>query len=188
MGIFREQKLSKSAKAKLDDLLARESSPLREQQIHKILASMQALVYGAEMVSTTKRRKFQVRLNRAQRAATTWSDADRQKAIEQLEREIDQVTSAKRKLFAKLFQNHERQLLQEVGTKATGPRSIFATELPLRNAAAHDEAYCAAIMTTNKQPRFQNHPSDSDTEATTWSLADPEPATNRLEGEIYGIT
>jgi len=54
----------KSAKAKVDDLLAMESHQLREQKIHKIRAAMEALVYGAEKVSTTKRRQFQMRLNR----------------------------------------------------------------------------------------------------------------------------
>jgi len=63
--IFREQKMLKSAKAKVDDLLATESHQLREQKIHMIRAAMEALVYGAEKVSTTKRRIFQVRLNRA---------------------------------------------------------------------------------------------------------------------------
>jgi hypothetical protein len=57
--------MSKSAKAKVDDLLGRESYLLREQKIHKIPAAMEALVYGAEIDSTTKRRQFQVRLNRA---------------------------------------------------------------------------------------------------------------------------
>jgi len=110
-GIIREQKISQSAKAKVDDLLATESHQLREQKIHKIRATMEALVYGAEKVSTPKRRQFQVRLNRAQQAATTWSDADRQKAIERLEQEIHQVIPAKHNLFNKLFQRHERQLL-----------------------------------------------------------------------------
>jgi hypothetical protein len=64
-GIFREQKMSKSAKGKVDDLLAKESHQLREQKIHKIHAAMEAVVCGAEKVSTTKRRQFQVRLNRA---------------------------------------------------------------------------------------------------------------------------
>jgi len=81
-GIFREQKMSESAKAKLDYLVAKESHQLREQKIHKICAAMEAVVYGAEKVSTTKRRQFQVRLNRTRQAATTWSDADHQKAIE----------------------------------------------------------------------------------------------------------
>ena len=43
---------------------------------------MEALKYGAEQVSTTNRTQFLVRLNRARQAATTWSDADGQKAIE----------------------------------------------------------------------------------------------------------
>jgi len=187
-GVFEEQKMSKSAKAKVDDLLARESHLFHEQKIHKIRAAMEALVYGAEMVSTTKRRQFQVRLNRARQAATTWSDADRQKAIERLECEIHQFTPAKRKLFDKLFQHHERQLLQEVGTKATDPRSIFAKELALRKAAAEDEAYGAANMTADKRLQFQNRLSDAETKATSWSLADSERVTNQLEREIYGIT
>jgi len=110
-GIFREPKMSKSAKAKMDDLLAKESYQLGKQKIHKICAAMEAVVYGAEKVSTTKRRQFQVRLNRARQTATTWSDADRQKANERLEREIHPETPAKRKLFDKLFKRHERQLL-----------------------------------------------------------------------------
>jgi hypothetical protein len=70
-GIFRKQKMLKSAKAKVDDLLATESHQLREQQIYKICAAMEALVYGAEKVSTPKCRQFQVCLNRARQAATT---------------------------------------------------------------------------------------------------------------------
>jgi len=121
--ILWEQRMSKCANAKVGDLLAMESHQLRKQKIHKIRAVMEALVYGAEMVSKTKLWHFQVLLNRAWQAATTWSDADRQKAIEQLEREMHQVTPAKLKLFDKLFQLHERQLLNEVGTKANSPRS-----------------------------------------------------------------
>ena len=148
-GVFRGQKMSKSAKAKVDDLLATESHQLREQKIHKIRAGIEVLVDGAEEVSSTKRWQFQVRLNRARQAATTWSDADRQKAIERLEREIHQVTPAKRKLFDKLFQHHEIQLLQEVGTKGTGPRSIFTKQLALMITAAEDKVYRAANMTAD---------------------------------------
>jgi len=46
-GIFREQKMSKSAKAKVDDLLAKESHQLREQKIHKIRAAMEACYGGS---------------------------------------------------------------------------------------------------------------------------------------------
>jgi len=69
---------------------------------------MEAIVYGADKVPRTKRRQFQVRLNRAWLAATTWSDADRQKAIERLEHEIHQVTPAKLKLFDELFERNQR--------------------------------------------------------------------------------
>jgi len=57
--------MSKSAKAQVDELLARESHQLLEQKIHKIRGAMKVQVYGAEKVTTTKRRQFQVRLNRA---------------------------------------------------------------------------------------------------------------------------
>jgi hypothetical protein len=130
-GIFRAQYMSKSAKAKVDDLVATESDQLREEKINKIRAAMEAHVYGAEKVSTTKRRIFQVRVNTTRQAATTCSDADCQKAFERLEREIHHMTPAKCKLFDKLYQRHERPLLQEVGTKATGPRSKFSKELAL---------------------------------------------------------
>jgi len=87
-GIFREQKMLKSVKAQVDNLLARESDQLSKQKLYKICAAMEALVYGAEKVSTTKHRQFQVCLNRPRQAPTTWSDAHRQKANERLEREI----------------------------------------------------------------------------------------------------
>jgi len=92
-----------------------------------------------------------VHLNRARQAATTSSDADRQAAIEWLEREIHQVTPAKRKVFDKLFEGHERQLLQGVGTMATGSRSKFAKDLAQMKAADEDEAYWAANMTADKR-------------------------------------
>jgi len=67
---FREQNMLKSAKASVDDQLAMESHPLREQTIHKIRTAMEVQVYRAEKVTTSKRRQFQVRLNRARQAAT----------------------------------------------------------------------------------------------------------------------
>jgi len=98
------------------------------------------------------------------------------------------VTPAKRNLFDKLFERHERQLLQEVGTKATSPRSKFAKDLALKKTAAEDKAYGAANMTTDKRLELRLHLSDAETEATTWSLAHTDGVTNQLEREIYGIT
>jgi len=72
--------MSNSAIAKVDDLLAQESHQLCEQKIPKIRAAMVAIVDRAEKVSSTKRRQFQVHLERARQVATTWSDADHQKA------------------------------------------------------------------------------------------------------------
>jgi len=139
-GDFWQQKVSKSAEAKVDELLATKSYQLRKQTIHKPCAVMEALVYGAEKVSTTKCRQFQVHMNGARQEATTSSDADHQKAIERLKREIHQVTPVRCTLFDELFQHHERQLLQEIGTNATRPRSIFANELALMKTAAKDKA------------------------------------------------
>jgi len=187
-GAIREQKMLKSAKAQVDDLLARESLQLCEQKIHKIRAAMKVQVYRAEKVTTTERRQFQVRLNRARQAATTMSDADRQSAIERLEREIHQVTPAEHKLFDKLFHHHKQQLLQEVGTKATGPRSTFAKTLAQMKTAAEEEVYGAANITADKRVEFQVRQSDAETEATSWSIADTDPIGNQLEKEIYSIT
>jgi len=62
-GAFRDQKMSKSVKAKVEEQLATESHQLREQTIHTIRAAMDVQVYGAEKVTTSKRRQFQVHLN-----------------------------------------------------------------------------------------------------------------------------
>jgi hypothetical protein len=53
-GAFQQQKISKSAKAQVDALLAWESHQLRDQKIHKISVAMQVQVYGAEKVTTIK--------------------------------------------------------------------------------------------------------------------------------------
>jgi len=127
-------------------------------------------------------------LNKARQAATIWSDADGRKAIQQLERAIHQVTPAECRLFDKLFQRHGWQLLQEVGIKATGPRSKFAKELATMNTAAKEEAYRVANMTADKWLQFQIRLSDAEAEATTWNLADMEHVTIQLERQIYGIT
>ena len=78
--------------------------------------------------------------------------------------------------------------MQEVGSKVTGPRSIFATKLALREAATEDEAYRAANITPDKRLQFQILLSDAETAATTWSLADTESVTNQLVRKIDGIT
>jgi len=69
---------------------------------------MEIQVYGAEKVTTSRHRQFQVRLNRAWQAATIWSNADWQSANERMEQEIHQVTAAKHEHLNKLFQHHER--------------------------------------------------------------------------------
>ena len=172
----------------MDELLPRESQDLQEQKTHKIHTAMEVQLYGDEKVTTSKRRQFQVRLNRARQVATRWSDADRQRAIEQLECKIHQVTPAKRKLFDKLFQHYEQQLLQEVGTKATGPRSILAKKLVRMKTAGEEEAYGAVNMTADKRVHFQVYLSDAGIEATTRSIADMDRIVNQLQRQIDGIT
>jgi len=129
-----------------------------------------------------------VRLNRARRAATIWSDADRQTAIERLECGIHQVTPAQHKLYDELFQHHERRLLEEVRTKAAGPRSIFAKKLAQRKTTADEEASGAVNMTADKRVQFQVCLSNAEIEATTWCIADMDRVVNQLVREIYGIT
>jgi len=182
--MFREKEMVKSANANVDDLLATESHQLHKWKIYKICAAMEALVYGAEKVSTTKLRQFQVHLNRARQAATTWSDADCQNAIERLQHEIHQVTAAKCNLFDKLFQRHERQLLPEVRTRATCHRSKFTKALGKMKAAAEVEAHSVANMTADKWLQFPIHLSGAETEAMSWSLADTERVTKQLHREI----
>jgi len=77
-----------------------------------------------------------VRLKIARQVAIKWSEADPDRAIKQMEPEIHQMTSVKLNLFDKLFKHHQRQLLQEVGTKATGPRSTFAKTVTQMKTAA----------------------------------------------------
>jgi len=149
---------------------------------------MEALVYGAAKDYATNCRQFHVCLNRTREVATTWSDADHQKAIEQLEREIHQVTPGKCKLFNTLFQRHEWPLLQEVETRATSPRSKFANTLATMKTGAEDEAYGAGNITAAKRLQCQIRLSNAEREAITWSLANTERVTNQLESEIYCIT
>jgi len=90
--------MSKSGKAQVDELLARESHHLEEQKIHKIRAAMEVQLYRAEKVTTSNSRQFQVHLNRARQAATIWFYAARQRAIERSECKTNQVLPAKCKL------------------------------------------------------------------------------------------
>jgi len=107
---------------------------------------------------------------------------------ERLEHETDQVTPVQCELFNKLFQHHERQLLQEVGTRATGPRSTFTTQLVQLKTAEQHEVYGAANMTADKCVECQVRLSNAENEATTGSIADTDLAANLLEREIHGIT
>jgi hypothetical protein len=97
-----------------------------------------------------------------------------------LEREIHLVTPTKCKLFDKSFQYHKRQLLQEVGTKATSPRSTLAKKRAQMETASEEYVYGMATMTTDKFVEFQVHLSNAETEATTLRIADTYCVANRL--------
>jgi hypothetical protein len=73
--------MSRSVKAKVDELLARGSYHLWESNINEICAAMEVQLYRAETDTLPKRRQFMVCINRARQAATIWSDGDRQQAI-----------------------------------------------------------------------------------------------------------
>jgi len=178
----------KSSKANADNLSSTASHQLCEQKINKIRAAIEAVVYGAEMVSKTECMQFGVLLISAWQAATTWWDADRQKAIECFELDIHYVTPVKCWMFNELFQHHERQLFEEVETMATGCRSIFAQHHALMKTTVENNAYGVAKVTANKRLQFQNCLSDAESEATTWSLSETERVTDQLERVLYGIT
>jgi len=91
-------------------------------------------------------------------------------------------------LFDNLFWHHKLQLVEEVWTTATGPRSTFAKILAQMKIAAQEDMYRGANMTPNKHVEFQIRLSDAETENTTWSIADPDRVANQLLTEIYGIT
>jgi len=123
----------------VDEQFARESHELRDQKIHINRTAIEVQVYGAEKVTTTNRRQFQVRPNRAPQVATRWSDADQQSTKERSEREIHHGTPVKHKLFDNLFQHHEQQSLQDVRTMATGLRSTFAKYLAQTKTATEED-------------------------------------------------
>jgi len=91
----------------MDEQLATESHQLREQMIHKIRTALEVPINGAETVTTTQCREFQVSLNRSQQEATKWSNNDQQRANECLKHQILKVTLVKCQLIHQLFQYHQ---------------------------------------------------------------------------------
>ena len=156
---FREQQMSKSAKANVDHLLARESYELQEQKIHKLHAVIEIQLYEADKVTTSKQKQFLVRLNRAQHVATISSAVDLQRAVEQLEPDIQQVPQDQHYCFNGLFEQNLRKLLQEVRTKATGSRNTFAKILAQIKTAVQEKVYRVVNMTADKCVQFQVCPS-----------------------------
>ena len=54
--------------------------------------------------------------------------------------------------------------------------------------AAKEEVHGAPNMPANKGAEFYARPSDVETAATSWSIADMDSIVRRLETEIYSIT
>jgi len=183
-GVFQEQNISNTAKAKVDKCCATQSQQLQEHEIHEIRAGMEVQMDKAEKVSTPIWRQFQVHLDLAWQAATKWSYPDQRWAKERLEHEIYQVTPVKYKTFNQLLQCHKQQLLQEVGTKATSPSSTLANNLVQIKTVTEEEVSIAATMTSEKSVEFLNHQSHAETEATTWSTANADHIANQLETDL----
>jgi len=59
------------------------------------------------------------------------------------------VTTVKHKHFDKFIEHHQQQLLQEVRTKPTAPRSILSKKLTHINTAAKEKVYEVANMSPN---------------------------------------
>ena len=78
--------------------------------------------------------------------------------------------------------------MQEVGTKATSPWSIFAKNLFKMNTAAKEEVYRVENITSNKGVEFRPCLSDAQSEAIMCGFADMDCIVTQLERTIYGIT
>ena len=98
------------------------------------------------------------------------------------------MTADKRKCFNKIFQHLLRQLLQEAGTKAISPRSIFGKKRVQMQKAAEEEFYGVAEINTDKGVGLEIRPSTAETEATTRSIPDMDWVATELERRIYSIT
>jgi len=185
---FWEQKIAKSSKVNLGEQLARESHQFQVQKISTIGTAMDIQVFRAEEVTTARWRQSQVRLNRAQQAATKWSDAEWHRAKVQLEHEIHHVTPVKRKLIVELLPHHGWQLLQEVMTQATSRRFTFTKTFGQLKNGVEKKVYQLANMTTDKYEEYFVCLSNAETKVTTWSIADMDCIVNQLERESNGIT
>jgi len=110
------------------------------------------------------------------------------RAIEKFERVIRLMPPVTHKLFSKLFQHLELQLLQEVGTMTTSPRSTYVKRFAPMKTLAGDEVSGAVNITADICMDFRLYLSNAETEATTWSLAKKNHIVSQAEREIYGIT
>jgi len=64
------------------------------------------------------------------------------------------VTPVNCKLVNGLFQHHDQQILKEVGTVVTGPRSMFALNLTQMQSAVQEVVYGAVHRTADKSVQF----------------------------------
>jgi len=90
-------------------------------------------------------------------------------------------------LFHHLFQYHDQQHLVTVGTTETSPRSIFTNILAQMMTAANIVVYREANITPNQCVEFHVSLANTETAATTWSIADMDHVVNQLESGHYGI-
>jgi len=91
-------------------------------------------------------------------------------------------------LFNKLHPHSEWPLLQDVRTKTTSARSIFANTVTLKAAATGVDGCGVADMTTDQYIQWQICIFIAETDATSWSLSDIVWFTGLWESEIFSTT
>jgi len=87
---------------------------------------------------------------------------------------IYQVIPGKGMVFNRLIPLDKQQYSQEVVTKVTRTRNIFAKKFTSIKTAIEEECYVNANITPNEHDNFQIHPSDMETEAITLTFTHME--------------
>jgi len=85
------------------------------------------------------------------------------------------VTPAKCSLFDKLFQYHQQNVLEEVRSKVTGPRSRFPPMLAQTVTDAEKVVYWVVNTSANNNGDHQVLLSKGATEAATCRMPDSDP-------------
>lgn len=98
------------------------------------------------------------------------------------------MTPVNHKLFAQLLQHNVHQLLQEIGSEITAPRSTFGEKHAQMNTVEEEQVYRAAKITPKWCIELQISLTEHMTAVKTGSSADMNLINNELESKRYGIT